>query len=148
VVLCDTPGFMVGPESEEEGMVKTAGQLFTIGAQLTVPLVAVVLRKCYGLGAISMLGGSLKVPFLTVAWPSGEFGPMGLEGFVRLGYRRELEDVEDPDERQALYEKLVAELYEKGKALSVASYFEIDDVIDPMQSRELIVKSLRSQTKR
>jgi len=147
LVLCDTPGFMVGPESEEEGMVKTAGQLFTIGAQLTVPLITIALRKCYGLGAIAMSGGSLKVPFLTVAWPSGEFGTMGLEGFVRLGYRRELEAVDDPDERQALYEKLLAQLYEQGKAISIASYFEIDDVIDPMLSRDLIVKSLRSQSK-
>ena len=129
-------------------MVKSAGQLFIAGAQLTVPLVTIVLRKFYGLGAMAMSGGTLKAPFLTVAWPSGEFGPMGLEGFVRLGYRRELESVDDPDERQALYEKLVAELYEKGKAISVASYFEIDDVIDPMQSRELIVKALRSQSKR
>ena len=142
--LCDTPGFMVGPETEQTGLVKAAGQLFITSAQVTAPLVTIVLRKCYGLGAMAMAGGTLKAPFFTVAWPSGEFGAMGLEGFVRLGYRRELDAVTDPDERQALYEKLVAQLYDQGKALSIATYFEIDDVIDPMTSRSWITKALRS----
>ena len=144
VFLCDTPGFMVGPDSEAEGMVRRAGRLFVVGASLSVPIMTIITRKGYGLGAQGMAGGGFKQPLFTVAWPTGEVGGMGLEGAVALGYRKELEAVEDPVEREALYDKMVDRMYEHGKAVSAASYFEFDDVIDPADSRKWIMSALVS----
>jgi acetyl/propionyl-CoA carboxylase alpha subunit/acetyl-CoA carboxylase carboxyltransferase component len=142
ISLCDTPGFMVGPEAEKTATVRRFGAMFIAGARLTVPLCAVVLRKGYGLGAMAMAGGDLKAPLLCVAWPTGEFGGMGLEGAVRLGFRKELDAIADPAARQQRYQQLVGEYYEKGKALSTAAAFEIDDVIDPAQTRHVLMATL------
>jgi acetyl-CoA carboxylase carboxyltransferase component len=142
--LCDTPGMMVGPEAEKTALVRHVSRLFVVGANLTVPFFTIVLRKGYGLGAQAMAGGSFKAPLFTVAWPTGEFGGMGLEGAVKLGYRKELTSVEDPGARQALFAEMVARMYEHGKAVSYATYFEIDDVIDPAESRKWIMTALRS----
>jgi acetyl-CoA carboxylase carboxyltransferase component len=144
VYLCDTPGFMVGPEAERTGLVRHVSRMFVTGASLTVPFCTIVLRKGYGLGAQAMAGGSFRSPVTIVAWPSGELGGMGLEGAVRLGFRRELEAVEDPDQREALFASMVASAYQHGKALNVATAFEIDDVIDPAESRSRIVEALRA----
>jgi acetyl/propionyl-CoA carboxylase alpha subunit/acetyl-CoA carboxylase carboxyltransferase component len=138
VSLVDTPGFMVGPEAERTAIVRRFGAMFVAGARLTVPVCAVVLRKAYGLGAMAMTAGDLRRPAITVAWPTGEFGGMGLEGAVRLGYRKELEAIEDPAGRRARYEQLVAEQYTRGKAVSTAMAFEIDDVIDPAGTRAVL----------
>ncbi|TFW10201.1 carbamoyl-phosphate synthase large subunit, partial [Oxalobacteraceae bacterium OM1] len=142
--LCDTPGFMVGPDAEKTAMVRHVSRLFVTAGSITVPFFTVVLRKGYGLGAQAMAGGSFHAPFFTVAWPSGEFGAMGLEGAVRLGYRKELEAVADPAERQALFEKMVAQSYEQGKAINMASFLEIDDVIDPQATRAWVLRGVRS----
>jgi len=142
--LCDTPGFMVGPEAEKSAQVRHFSRLFVIGASLTVPFFTIVVRKGYGLGAQAMAGGSFRAPIFTVAWPSGELGGMGLEGAVRLGFRRELEAVADPMEREVLFQQMVERAYRHGKAVNVASAFEIDDVIDPADSRRRIVEALRS----
>jgi acetyl-CoA carboxylase carboxyltransferase component len=142
--LCDTPGNMVGPEHEKTGLVRHCCRPFAIGANLTVPLFVVVLRKAYGLGAQGMAGGGFHAPFFAVSWPTGEFGGMGLEGAVKLGYRNELAAIADPEERRRVYEKRVAGMYEQGKALSAASLFELDDVIDPADTRRLVVAGLRS----
>jgi len=142
VSLCDTPGFMVGPEAEAAGLVRHVSRMFVVGASLRVPLCCVVLRKGYGLGAQAMAGGSFRRPAFTVAWPTGELGGMGLEGAVRLGFRRELEAIEDPGEREVAFEAMVARAYEHGKALNVAEHFEIDDVIDPADTRARIVHVL------
>ena len=142
--LCDTPGMMVGPEAEKTALVRHVSRLFVVGANLTVPFFTIVLRKGYGLGAQAMAGGSFKAPLFTVAWPTGEFGGMGLEGAVKLGYRKELASVEDPAARQQLFAEMVARMYEHGKAVSYATYFEIDDVIDPADSRTWITTALRS----
>ncbi|MCZ0734863.1 acetyl-CoA carboxylase family protein [Phreatobacter sp. AB_2022a] len=145
--LCDTPGFMVGPEAETTGLVRRVARLFLSGANATVPMLTIVLRKGYGLGAQGMAAGSFQAPLFIVSWPTGEFGGMGLEGAVRLGYRNELAAIADADERQAVYERHVAELYERGKAVSMASFLEIDGVIDPAQSRHWIMRALKSVPK-
>lgn len=142
VVLCDTPGFMVGPEHEDRGAVRRLSQLFIAGSQLTVPVVAVVLRKCYGLGAQALLGGNTSIPSYTIAWPTGEFGAMGLEGAVKLGFKKELADVQDSAARTALYEQLLAEQYQKGQAQEVASVLEIDAVIEPAETRKTLILAL------
>lgn len=142
--LCDTPGFMVGPDAEKTAMVRHVSRIFVAAASITVPFFTIVLRKGYGLGSIAMAGGSFHAPMFTVSWPSGEFGAMGIEGAARLGYRKELQAVSDPAEKQALFEELVAAAYERGKAISMASYLEIDDVIDPAESRKWIARGLRS----
>ncbi|MGW5417753.1 acyl-CoA carboxylase subunit beta [Actinomadura geliboluensis] len=139
VSLCDTPGFMVGPDAERTATVRHFGRLFVIGANLRVPVVTVVLRKGYGLGAQAMAGGGFKAPLATVAWPTGEIGGMGLEGAVRLGFRKELEAAEDP---KALFEQMVAAAYEYGRALHAATVFELDDVIDPADTRRWITAVL------
>jgi acetyl-CoA carboxylase carboxyltransferase component len=140
--LCDTPGFMVGPEAEKTAQVRHFSRMFVVAASMTVPFFTIILRKGYGLGAQSMAGGSFRAPVFTVAWPTGEFGGMGLEGAVQLGFRRELDAIEDPEAREAEYQRLVARAYEGGKALNTATYFEIDDVIDPVDSRRRIVNTL------
>ncbi len=140
--LCDTPGIMVGPDAETTALVRHVSRMFVIGASITVPFFTIVLRKGYGLGAQTMAGGSFKAPLFTVAWPTGEFGGMGLEGAVKLGYRNELAAVDDESERQALFEEMVARMYEHGKALNTSTYFEIDDVIDPADSRRWITAAL------
>jgi acetyl-CoA carboxylase carboxyltransferase component len=144
LLLCDTPGFMVGPEAEKTAQVRHFSRMFVVAASMTVPFFTIVLRKGYGLGAQSMAGGSFRAPVFTIAWPTGEFGGMGLEGAVQLGYRRELEAIDDPDAREAEFQRLVARSYEAGKALNTATYFEIDDVIDPADSRRRIVNALRA----
>jgi acetyl/propionyl-CoA carboxylase alpha subunit len=142
--FCDTPGIMVGPEVEKTALVRHSSRLFLIGANLSTPFFTVVLRKAYGLGAIAMAGGSYKMPLFTVAWPTGEFGGMGLEGSVKLGYRRELEAIEDPAARMKEYERRVAAAYERGKAINNATSFGIDDTIDPAETRFWIASLLRS----
>ncbi len=109
-----------------------------------MPFFTIVLRKGYGLGAQAMAGGSFHAPVFTIAWPTGEFGGMGLEGAVKLGYRKELAAIEDPAERTALFDEMVARMYEHGKALNTATHFEIDDVIDPLESRTRVVEALRA----
>ena len=142
LVLCDTPGMMVGPEIEKTALVRHCSRLFVTGANLTVPHMTIVLRKAYGLGAQAMAGGSFKEPFAAVAWPTGEFGGMGLEGQVKLGFRNELAAIEDPEERVARYEELVDAAYERGKALNAGMSFAVDDVIDPADSRRWITAAL------
>lgn len=144
ISLCDTPGFMVGPEAEKTAIIRHVARMFVTGASLTVPLFGVVLRKGYGLGAQSMFAGGFHASFFTVAWPTGEFGGMGLEGYVRLGFRKEMEAIADPAEREAYYKKKVAELYANGKAVSIASVLEIDEVIDPADTRAWIMAGLRA----
>ena len=144
LMLCDTPGIMVGPEVEKTALVRHASRLFVTGANLSVPVFTVVLRKGYGLGAQAMAGGSFRAPVWTIGWPTSEFGGMGLEGAVKLGYRKELEAIEDPQERQELFEQMVARMYEHGKGTNMASHFEIDDVIDPANTRHWIVTGLDS----
>ncbi|MSO60180.1 MAG: hypothetical protein EXQ63_07630 [Ilumatobacteraceae bacterium] len=144
ISLCDTPGFMVGPEAEETAQVRHFSRMFVTAASTTIPWITVVLRKGYGLGAQAMAGGSFHSKIATLSWPTGEFGGMGLEGAVRLGFRKELEAIVDPLERQALEDKLIASAYERGNALNMASHVEIDDVIDPADTRQRIVGILRS----
>ena len=142
--LSDTPGMMVGPEVEKTALVRHCSRLFIIGANLTVPMFSVVLRKSYGLGALAMTGGSYPASVFAVAWPTGEFGGMGLEGSVKLGYRNELAAITDPAARRAKFDEMVAAAYEHGKALNQASTYHIDQVIDPADTRRWIVAGLRS----
>ena len=140
--LCDTPGMMVGPEIEKTALVRHCSRLFVVGANLTVPFGTIVLRKAYGLGAQAMAGGSFHAGTFAISWPTGEFGGMGLEGAVKLGYRKELEAITDPAERRAAFDTMVAAAYARGKALSTATYFEVDEVIDPAESRRWIATAL------
>jgi acetyl-CoA carboxylase carboxyltransferase component len=142
--LCDTPGFMVGPEAEKTALVRHVSRMFVTAASITVPYFTIVLRKGYGLGAIAMAAGDFHGCVFTTAWPTGEFGGMGLEGAVKLGFRKELEAVADPAEREALFQEMVARMYDHGKALNTSTYFEIDDVIDPADSRRWITAALAS----
>jgi len=142
--LCDAPGFMVGPECESAAMVRHAARMFVVGASLKVPILTVVLRKAYGLGAMAMAGGSMHESTLTVSWPTGEFGAMGLEGAVKLGFKKELEAVENLEEREKLYDSLVQKSYDRGKALAAASKLEFDEVIDPQDTRKWISTTLDS----
>ena len=144
VSLIDTPGFMVGPDTEATAQVRHVSRLFVTAAALRVPLLAVVLRKGYGLGAMGMAAGGFHAPFFTLAWPTGEFGGMGLEGAVRLGYRKELEALPAGPERDALFERLVAQQYRQGEAMSMATALEIDAVIDPADTRAWLVRGLAS----
>ena len=145
--LCDTPGFMVGPEAEKQATVRHVSRMFVAAASLTVPFFTVVLRKGYGLGAQAMAAGSFHSPLFTIAWPSAEFGAMGLEGAVRLGFAKELAAVEEPAARQQLLDKLVAKAYENGKGINMASFLEIDAVIDPVETRVWLLRGLNATPK-
>ncbi len=144
VSLVDCPGIMVGPEIEKTALVRHAARLFVIGTSISVPMLSIVIRKGYGLGAQAMTGGGFKGSTFTVTWPTGEFGGMGLEGAVKLGYRKELEAIEDPQARIEEYEKRVAQMYDRGKAVNFATAFEIDEVIDPMETRHWITSALEA----
>ncbi len=144
IFLCDTPGIMVGPEVEKTALVRHAARMFVTAASMTVPHATIVLRKAYGLGAQAMAGAVFRSGLFAVSWPSGEFGGMGLEGAVKLGYRNELAAIDDPDERMAAFEQRVARMYEVGKATSMATHFEIDGVIDPAETRDWILAGLRA----
>jgi acetyl-CoA carboxylase carboxyltransferase component len=148
VSLVDTPGYMVGPQAEATGLVRQASRLLVAGAALNVPLVAVILRRGYGLGAQAMVAGSLHEPLLTVAWPSAHLGPMGLEGAVRLGLRRELEAIEDEAEREQRVREVTAAAQENARAINAAQLFELDDVIDPAETRGLIAATFAAATQR
>ncbi len=145
-VLClvDTPGFMVGPESELEGSVRKMSDLMVAGARLKSPMVAIFLRKGYGLGAIAMTGGSFGRPIYSASWPSGEFGAMGLEGAVHLGFKKELAAAETAEQKDQLFNKLLNAMYERGKATTAATYLEIDGVIDPADTRKVIMTAITS----
>jgi len=142
ISLVDTPGFMVGPDHEQTALVRHTSRLLVAAAALTVPLIAVVLRRAYGLGAQAMVGGSLHEPLLTVAWPGAHLGPMGLEGAVRLAMRRDLEAIEDEAEREQRVRELTAMAEQNARAMNAAQLFEIDDVIDPAETRQVIAATL------
>ena len=144
--LCDTPGFMVGPEAETTAQVRHFSRMFVTAASMTVPFGTVVLRKGYGLGAQSMAGGSFKAGLFTLSWPTGEFGGMGLEGAVKLGFRRELDAIEDPAARQEAFDHMVAAAYRHGEALNMAAHLEIDDVIDPAETRARVLAAFRADS--
>jgi acetyl-CoA carboxylase carboxyltransferase component len=144
----DTPGFIVGPVSEATGMLRHAGRMFVAAARLRVPVVSVVLRRGYGLGAMALTAGHFHAPVATAAWPSGEFGPMGLEGSVRLGLRKQLAAAAPGPEREAMFKRLPAEAVARGEALNMASHLEIDDVIDPAETRDWLARALHSTTRR
>lgn len=145
--LCDTPGIMVGPEIEKTALVRHAARMFVVGSNITVPLLFVVLRKAYGLGAIAMAAGSYRSAALNVSWPTGEFGGMGLEGMVKLGFRAELESITDPADRKERYEELVARAYQRGKAVQQAVGFGVDNTIDPADTRRLLSQTLSGISK-
>lgn len=147
VSLCDTPGFMVGPAAEKTGLVRHTSRLFTAGAKISIPFFTIVLRKAYGLGSMGMAAGGMHEPFFTVSWPTGEFGGMGLEGAVRLGYKKELAAVKDLEEREKLFQKMVAKSYKHGKAINTGAYLEIDEVIDPVDTRKWLVNGLLAYPK-
>ncbi len=140
--LCDAPGFMVGPDTELEGLVRRSSRLYITGASLQVPIITVFLRKAYGLGAMAMCGGSTHEPLLSLAWPSAEFGAMGIEGAVKLGFKKELEEAASEEGKEALFDKLVDAAYQKGKAIEAASMFEFDEVIDPADTRKWICSAM------
>jgi acetyl/propionyl-CoA carboxylase alpha subunit len=146
VSLCDTPGMMVGPEVEKTAQVRHVSRMFVAASRANVPYFTIVLRKGYGLGALAMAGGSSQMSFFMVAWPSAEFGAMGLEGGVKLAYRKELAAIEDPVARKAWFDQMVAKSYEENKALSAATFLEVDDVIDPRETRRWIVRGLKATT--
>ncbi|APR76933.1 Biotin carboxylase [Minicystis rosea] len=144
VSLCDTPGFMVGPEAEKTALVRHVSRFFTVAGSLSVPYFTVVLRKGYGLGAQAMAGGHFHAPFLTVAWPTGELGAMNLEGAVRLSMKKQLDAIEDPAAREQTFQAMVAFAYDRGKAINMASLIELDAVIDPADTRVVLARGLRS----
>lgn len=142
--LCDTPGFMVGVEAEATGQLRHFGRMFVTAANISVPTFSVITRKCYGLGAMAMGGGCFKENFFNVTWPTGEFGMMGVEGDVELAFSKELAAIEDVAEREAFFQEKVAETYERGSVLRSASMAEIDDVIDPADTRRWLTMGLKT----
>src|SRR5690606_13293709 len=142
--LCDTPGIMVGPEVEKTALVRHSSRMFLVGTNITVPNFTIIVRKVYGLGGIAMTGGAMRYNTFTISWPTGEFGPMGLEGAVRLGYRNELDAIDDPVERKKYFDEMVENQYQRGKALKLANAFGIDDCIDPADSRFWVANILAS----
>ena len=148
VSLCDTPGFMVGPDAERTATVRHFSRLFVLGGHMSVPMITIVLRKAYGLGAMAMTAGHFHNTAATVAWPTGEFGAMNLEGAVRIGARDTLNAIADTAERQQAYAEMLASAYRQGGALNTASHLEIDEVIDPADTRTVIAATVLSHPPR
>lgn len=148
ISFCDTPGFMVGPPVEATALVRHAARMFASAGSITVPFFTVVLRRGYGLGAQAMSGGHFHAPFLTVSWPTGEFGAMNLEGAVRLGMRKQLDAIADEAQREALFRTMVQAAYDRGKAINMASLLELDAVIDPADTRSVLSRGLAATAQR
>lgn len=148
VTLCDTPGIVVGPPAEREATVRHSARLFLATANASIPIYTVVLRRAFGLGAQAMVAGSVHAPVMTIAWPGAQFGSMGIEGMITLGYRTELAAIADPEQRRAYFDEKVAEAYERGSALVAATHFELDDVVDEADTRHWLVTGLRSTAPR
>ncbi len=144
ISLCDTPGFMVGPDHEKLALVRKSSRLFLNAASLSIPIITIILRKAYGLGSMAMAGGNFHESYLTLSWQTGEFGPMGLEASIKLGFKKELDNTSNAKEREQLYKKLVDKAYNKGKAINAASTMEIDEVINPIETRERIALAIES----
>lgn len=144
VTLSDTPGFMVGVDAETTGLVRRTSRLFAVSTSLTVPVLAVILRKSYGLGAMAMTGGGHKDSAFTISWPNGEVGPMGLEGAIRLGFRKQLESIKDDTQREEVFQELVKHAYARAKVSNVSTHFDVDDVVDPALTRDWIIGLLES----
>ena len=142
--LIDTPGYMVGPEAEKTALIRHCARMTVVGSNITVPWIALVVRKGYGMGGLAMAGGSFSNCIMTAAWPTGEFGGMAVEGYVKLGFRDQLAAIADVKERKAKYEEMVARMYDEGKAVNAATFYEFDDVIDPMDTRNRVVEALRA----
>ena len=142
--LMDCPGIMVGPEVEKTALVRHCCRLFNTGANLSVPIFGVILRKAYGLGVQAMCGGGSQVPFFVVAWPTAEFAGMNIEGSIKLGFRNELAAIEDPEQRLSRYQEMVERAYDNARAVNAASYYGVDDVIDPAETRRWIAEGLRA----
>lgn len=142
--LIDTPGFMVGIESEKSAAARHGVRMMTVGSNITVPIFAIVVRRCYGFGGTAMAGGGTSRPFFIISWPSGEFGGMAPQGAVQLGYRRQLDATSDPAARKALNDALVEDYYERGKAVTAAQYLDVDAVIDPAETRHWIIRGLKA----
>lgn len=143
VSLMDCPGIMVGPDVERTALVRHCVRMFNVGANLTVPLFSVIVRKAYGLGMQAMCGASTLVGFFTVAWPTAEFAGMNIEGSVKLGFRNELAAIADPEERRAEFDRRVARAYETARAVNAATGGGLEDVIDPADTRDWIAQGLR-----
>ena len=141
--LMDCPGIMVGPDHEKTALVRHCARMFNTGANLSVPMFGVVVRKAYGLGVQAMCGASSLVGFFTVGWPTAEFAGMNIEGAVKLGYRKELAAIEDPEERRLEFERRVEASYERAKAVNAAAGGGLDDVIDPADTRSWITESMK-----
>jgi len=135
---------MVGPHEEKTALVRKSARLFAAASSGTGPVVTVILRKGYGLGAQAMGAGSMHAPFLTLSWPTGEMGPMGIEGAVRLGYKKELAAIEDEEARSRAFNEMVDKAYVRGSAVNAAAFMEIDDVIDPAETRMRLMQALKS----
>jgi acetyl-CoA carboxylase carboxyltransferase component len=147
LVLCDTPGFMVGPAAEPEGGLRAFAEYFARGADFVDKggrIFGLTVRKAYGLGAQALLGGSTIVPFHSASWPTGEFAGMGIEGAVKLGMSKELEAIADPAERAAAEQAFIDDMYYRGRAVSMAQTTEIDAVIDPAETRGWLERCVAS----
>jgi len=145
--LIDTPGYMVGPEAEKTALIRHCARMTVVGSNITVPWIALVVRKGYGMGGLAMAGGSFSNCLMTAAWPTGEFGGMAIEGYVKLGFRDQLAAITDIAARKAKYEEMVAKMYDESKAVNAATFFEFDDVIDPVETRRRVVEALRAAPK-
>lgn len=151
LALCDTPGFMVGPRAEPEGGLRAFAEYFAAGARFVDSggkMFGITVRKAYGLGAQALLGGSTIVPFHSVAWPTGEFAGMGIEGAVKLGMKKELEAILDLAERAKAEQGFIDDMYRRGRAINMAQATEIDSVIDPAETRDWVVRCLESVERR
>ena len=141
LLLCDTPGLMVGPDVEKTGLVRHSARVLTALANATVPMMTVVLRKAYGLGYYIM-GSQPLNPSVLLAWPTAEYGGMGLEGAVNIIYRAELEAIDDPAVRAAQHRELTDELKRQNTAIESAARFRYDAVIDPAETRAMLLRTL------
>ncbi len=141
--LVDTPGLMIGRETEATALVRHSARVLTANTNATTPFMTVVLRKAYGVGMYVM--GSLAIrPSLLVGWPTAELGSMGLEGAAKIVHRKALEALPDEKARRAREREIADDLLRQNTALTMARRFEVDDIIDPAETRAAVVRFLTS----
>jgi acetyl-CoA carboxylase carboxyltransferase component len=147
VFLQDVPGFVVGSAVEKQGIIRHGAKMLFAVSEATVPKVTVIMRKAYGAGYFVMNGTAYEADYI-VAWPTAEIAVMGPDGMVAITMRKQLEQIPEGKERDAAKIEMAEEFRKNIDPYIAAGHAQIDDVIDPAETRHTIWKGLQvSRTK-
>jgi len=144
VYLMDVPGFIVGSQVEKEGIIRHGAKMLYATAEATVPKITVIMRKAYGAGYYVMCGKGYG-PDVLVAWPLAEISVMGPEGAVNIIFNKQIEAAADPEATRA---QMIESIRAQINPYLAAGWAMIDDVIDPAETRRVIIRGLEQASEK